>query len=120
LKDTVFKLRALYTEKVARGHHKVTYPSEQGDDGRRDAEKLLRAMEESVGMAVPSDLSVELVNWTVAPDEIFERFIARCDKEIVLGLQGAVLQMVEGSRPLGTCLSGVHGGRDPGPRRGSG
>jgi phage gp29-like protein len=96
LKDMAFKFRAIYLETIAKGKQKVTYQADQGADGLKKAQKLLDVMQNSIGMAIPSDLAVEIVEYAVAPEQAFEAFQARCDREIVVGLQGAVLQMLEG------------------------
>jgi hypothetical protein len=98
LKDTCFKFRAMYAEWVAKGRRKVTYPADQGAEGLAKATKLLELLENSIGMAIPSDLQVELIEQAVAPDAVFENFIGRCDKELVTGLEGAALQMLEGDK----------------------
>jgi len=97
LKDTAWKFRAIYAETIAKGRRKVTYPAEQGEAGRKNAEKLLERLQESLGFAVPSDLSMELLEMTLAPQAVFESLIADCDKEIILGLTGATLQVLEGA-----------------------
>jgi phage gp29-like protein len=97
LKDTGLKFRAIYLESLAKGRRKVTYPADQGAAGLEKAQALLTLMENSIGIAVPADLQVELIELAVAPDAVFENMLARCDKEIVIGLEGAVLQMLEGS-----------------------
>jgi phage gp29-like protein len=97
LKDTGLKFRAIYLESLAKGRRKVTYPADQGAAGLEKAQSLLTLMENSIGIAVPADLQVELIEMAVAPDAVFENMLERCDKEIVIGLEGAVLQMLEGS-----------------------
>jgi len=97
LKDTTHKFRAIYLETLAKGKQKVTYPADQGAEGLAKAQKLLDLLQNSIGMALPSDLTVELLNMAVAPDAVFESCQARYDKEIVIGLEGAVLGMLEGA-----------------------
>lgn len=97
LKDSTHKFRAMYLEVLAKARRKVTYQADQGADGLKKAQKLLDVMENSIGMALPSDLQIELLEVAVAPTEAFESAQARYDKEIVIGLEGAVLQMLEGS-----------------------
>jgi hypothetical protein len=97
LKDTVHKFRAIYLESLAKGKQKVTYQADQGADGLKKAKALLDLLQNSIGMAIPSDLQVEIVEMAVAPDSAFQNAIEGYDKEIVIGLEGAVLQMLEGS-----------------------
>jgi hypothetical protein len=97
LKDTVHKFRAIYLESLAKGKQKVTYQADQGADGLKKAKSLLDLLQNSIGMAIPSDLQVEIVEMAVAPDAAFQNALEGYDKEIVIGLEGAVLQMLEGS-----------------------
>ena len=97
LKDTVHKFRAIYLESLAKGKQKVTYQADQGADGLKKAKALLELLQNSIGMAIPSDLQVEIVEMAVAPDAAFQSALEGYDQEIVIGLEGAVLQMLEGS-----------------------
>jgi len=96
VKDNAWKFRAMYLEALAKGRRRVTYPAEQGAAGLAAAEALLARLQESLGFAIPSDLQVELVDMATAPADAFSRGIADCDKEIVVGLTGATLQVLEG------------------------
>jgi len=97
VKDNAWKFRAIFLEALSKGRRKVVYPADQGDAGRQSAENLLTQLQESLGFAIPSDLQVDLVELATAPADVFASAIADCDKEIVVGLTGATLQMLEGA-----------------------
>jgi hypothetical protein len=109
LKDTCLKFRAIYAETLAKGKQKVTYPADQGEEGLKKALAVLDKLQNAIGQAFPSDLQAEIVQMAVAPAGEFKSFVDDCNKEIVTGLEGAALQMLEGAETGAYRATETHG-----------
>lgn len=108
VKDTVWKLRAIYLEKfsaggVARGRYKR--------NEQRTA--LVAALEELKGgtyVALPDGTDVDLLELATRGTADFEAAIRDLDKGIVVSITGAFLQSLEGSTSQGRGSSAIHKG----------
>jgi hypothetical protein len=105
LLDTVLKLRGVNAEKRAIPFLMGTY---QNPSQQRSLENTLALVKSQSWVTVPEGVKVEALNIAGSSDAIFEGFIRDLKHDIFMGIQGAILQALEGSVTDGRGNSQVH------------
>src|SRR5262245_37754494 len=109
MKHTAWNLRQLHLEKWTGPYLKGEYP--EGNYSIKDAlEVALRQANQSNWLTVPIGSAVEAIDLSLKGTSDFESAINACDKEILIAIVGAHLQILEGS-------GGQAGGRAAGSSR---
>lgn len=110
LKDTAWKLRAIYMERFAGNNLKGKYPAK--DEASKDKLlELFRTWQQETGIAIPDTCEVEVLNMATSSKSEYEATIADCNKEIQIGILGQVLTMDTGPKGNGSrALGQIHGG----------
>jgi hypothetical protein len=103
--DTVIKLRAVAAEKSAMPFLVGTYST---TSQQSTLESMLGRVRSQVWASVPEGVKIEAINIAGAADTIFSGFIRDLKHDIFLGIQGAVLQALEGTITDGRGNSSVH------------
>lgn len=110
LKDTAWKLRAIYMERFAGNNLKGKYPAKD-DKSKEKLLELFRTWQQETGIAIPDTCEVEVLNMATSSKSEYEATIADCNKEIQIGILGQVLTMDTGPKGNGSrALGQVHGG----------
>jgi len=108
IKDTAWKLRAVYMERFAGNNLKGKYPA--NDDKARD--KLLalfRTWQQETGIAIPENCEVEVLNMATSSKSEYEASIEDCNKEMQIAINTQILTMDTGERGNGSrALGQVH------------
>ena len=111
LKDTAWKLRAIYMERFAGNNLKGQYPAKD-EKSKEKLLELFRTWQQETGIAIPDTCEVEVLQMATSSKSEYEATIADCNKEIQVGILGQILTMDtgakgNGSRALGQVHSGV-------------
>lgn len=110
LKDTAWKLRAVYMERYAGNNLKGTYP--KNDDAAKDKLiEIFQTWQQETGIALPEGLDVEVLQLATSSKSEYEATINDCNREIQIGILGQTLTMDVGTRGTGSrALGQVHDG----------
>lgn len=107
LLDTALKLRAMAIEKralpVLVGHYETP-------DQKPSLDEALKLVRSQSWFSVPLNARVEAVNLAGTADTIFSEAIKDLKHDIFMGIQGAILQALEGTTTDGRGNSQVHRG----------
>ncbi|MCK4786217.1 MAG: DUF935 family protein [Desulfobacteraceae bacterium] len=108
LKDTAWKLRAIYMERFAGNNLKGKYP--KNDEKAKD--KLLeifQAWQSETGIAIPEGVEIEVLQLATSSKSEYESTIDDCNKEIQVAIIGQTLTMDTGEKGNGSrALGQVH------------
>lgn len=105
IKDTAWKLRAIFLEKYAIGSLVGKYTNE---DDKPKIEDALEAYRAATYLVVPNDVSVEAVNIAQKGAADYESAIRDLNHGIFLAITGAILQALEGSSTGARSIGEVH------------
>lgn len=105
IKDTVLKLRAIYLEKFSAGFLVGKYTD---SDVQGTLEEALANARSATWMSVPDGCVVEAINISSRGTADYEAAIRDLDHEIVNGIAGAALQMLEGNKSGSRAHGQVH------------
>ena len=105
LLDTVLKLRGINAEKRAMPFLVGTY---QATSQKPTLEAMLARAKSQNWASVPEGVKLEAVNIAGSADDVFAGFVKDLKHDIFLGIQGAILQALEGSVIEGRGNSKVH------------
>ncbi len=104
MRDTVTKLRAISAEKWTSPMLKGTYDT---DDAKPGLEAALERAKGNTWMAIPLGTQVEALAIASRGESDFKSFVDDCDRQILIALCGAYLQVMEGQVSDGTGNSQV-------------
>ena len=105
IKDTVWKLRAIALEKFSTPFLLGEYSQ---PEHKATLERALEAAKGSTWAAIPQGVRMQLLNLATSSASDYAAAIADLNQEIVVGISGAFLQMLEGSTISGRGDSSIH------------
>ena len=92
MRDTVTKLRAINAEKSTGGVLVGTYTD---PTDRPEAERALQHAKSNTWMAVPEGVKIEALQLASKGEQDWKSFVDDCDKQILIAIVGAYLQVLE-------------------------
>lgn len=105
MKDTVWKLRAVYQEKYAIGGLVGKYSN---PDDKSALEEALTAWRSSSFLSVPDSVLVDAISIAGRGDADYSAALKDLDQEIMVGITGAFLQSMEGAKTGSLAMGRVH------------
>jgi len=110
LKDTAWKLRAIYMERYSGNNLKGTYPKNDAD-AKKALLEIFSTWQQETGIALPEGVDVEVLNLATSSKSEYEATINDCNREIQIGILGQTLTMDVGAKGTGSrALGQVHDG----------
>jgi hypothetical protein len=104
MRDTVGKLRAVNAEKYIAPFFVGTWTNQ---DDKGTLEKALERTKSNTWVAIPDKVKMEAISIANRGEPDFKAFIDDCDKQILVGICGAYLQILEGQVADGRGSSSV-------------
>lgn len=105
MKDTVWKLRAVYQEKYALGGLIGKYTN---SDDKAGLEEALAAWRSSSFLTIPDTAAIEAISIAGRGDVDYAAALKDLDQEIMVGITGAFLQAMEGQKTGSLAMGRVH------------
>ena len=105
MKDTVWKLRAIYQEKYAVGGLVGKYSN---PDDKSALEEALASWRSSSFLSVPDSVMVDAIAMAGKGDTDYAAALKDLDQEIMVGITGAFLQAMEGQKTGSLAMGRVH------------
>src|SRR5262245_32676747 len=105
IKNTAWQLRSLHLDKYTGPFLKGTYTTQ---DGKAALEDALTQARSNTWVTVPVGQMVDVIDLAVTGTTDFAEAIKDCDKEILIAIVGAHLQILEGQTPGGRGNTKVH------------
>lgn len=93
MRDTVTKLRAIHAEKYTSPFMIGQYGNQ---DDKPDLEDALARARSNSWIAIPVGTQIEAKNIASSGESDYKSFIDDCDKQMLIGIVGAYLQILEG------------------------
>lgn len=111
IKDTAWKLRAVYMERYSGNNLKGTYPRND-TKAKEELIKIFKTWQQETGIALPEGVDVQVMNLATSAKSEYEASIVDCNHEMQIGILGQTLTMDvgkggTGSRALGKVHDGV-------------
>lgn len=110
IKDTAWKLRAIYMERFAGNNLKGTYPKND-EKGKEKLLEVFRTWQQETGIALPEGVEIEVLNLATSSASEYEVSIRDANRELQIGILGQTLTMDVGQKGTGSrALGQVHDG----------
>lgn len=112
IKDTAWKLRAVYMERFSGNNLKGKYPRSNNktlqDTNRDTLLQIFQTWQSETGIAIPNDLEVEVMQVATSNESEYSRSIADCNKEMAIGILGETLTVDEGKKTGARNMGEIH------------
>ena len=112
IKDTAWKLRAIYMERFSGNALKGKYPrtgtKAQQAENRDKLVEIFRAWQNETGVAIPEDLEIEVLQIATSSDSEYARAMADCNVDIAVGILGETLTLNEGRKTGARNMGEIH------------
>jgi SPP1 gp7 family putative phage head morphogenesis protein len=112
IKDTAWKLRAIYMERFSGNSLKGKYPRSnnkiQQDANKQALLDIFKAWQNETGVAIPEDLEIEVLQIATSSDSEYARAMADCNVDIAVGILGETLTINEGRKTGARNMGEIH------------
>ncbi len=112
IKDTAWKLRAIYMERFSGNSLKGKYPRSnnkiQQEANKQTLLEIFRSWQNETGVALPNDIEIEVMQIATSSDSEYSRAMADCNKEIAIGILGETLTVDEGRKTGARNMGEIH------------
>ena len=107
IKDNCWKFRAIFLERWGLPTPIGKYP--RGQSGAREKMiAIIDSWQHETGIVIPEDLQFDVIKNATASEDVYQKAMQDLNAEIVIGIQGAVLQILEGSRTGARAATETH------------
>ena len=107
IKDTVLKLRAVFTERFAQGTVVGKY-NPTNPESKAAMQKLVKTYKGETGIVIPNDAELEIIEQATKGETEFARFIRDCNEAILIAIVGSTLDTQEGEKTGALLATAVH------------
>lgn len=107
IKDSVWKLRGIHLDRFASPFLKGEYPP-GASDVREALEEALAQAKASSWLTIPVGAAVEAIEMSTRGTADYESAIQDCDREMLIGITGSYLQILEGKTTGARAMGEVH------------
>jgi len=107
IKDTVLKLRAVFAERFAQGTVVGKY-NPANAECKAAMKTLVQNFKGEVGVLIPNDAEIEIVQAATASEDVFKAFIDDCNESILVAIVGSTLETQEGEKTGALRMGLVH------------
>ena len=107
IKDVSWKFRAIFLERYGSPTVIVKFPADDEESAKK-AREIVQSWQNETGLAIPETLAVEILKNMTAGDDVYKSAMADLNNEIIIGIQGAVLHMLEGAKTGSRAATQTH------------
>jgi len=109
IKDTAWKLRAIYMERFSGNTLKGKYPRNNNQALNKQALlDIFKSWQLETGVAIPDDMEIEVMQVATSSDSEYARAMADCNKDIAVGILGESLTLDEGRKTGARNMGEIH------------
>ena len=108
IKDTAWKLRAIYMERFATPNLIGKYPRNAKQEEKDKLLDILKSYQQETAITIPEEMAIDTIDLSIANETEYQRAIRDLDEEISIGILGQVLTTQEGRKSGARAMGQVH------------